>query len=113
MYNVKNKKSDIFPNFSTRISRKSDKIREMRTFSIIDTEKHARTLAEARTSQGSFGYIRMPLTSIDFSDCVVDMLHLFLRITDQLEKLLLDDIKKYGIVLIGNSENIEFFFLTT
>ena len=37
-----------------------------------------------------FGYIEAPLTSIEFSKACIDLLHMWLRISDKLEKLLVD-----------------------
>jgi hypothetical protein len=58
-------------------------------WSITDTKKGARTIKEARLKKG-FGYIESPLTSIEFSKACIDLLHMWLRISDKLEKLLVD-----------------------
>ena len=52
-------------------------------------ECQPRTLIEARQNTGSNGFKSNPLLSkIDFNHCIIDMLHLFLRISDKLFDLL-------------------------
>ena len=60
----------------------------------------ARTLEEARKeilkSNPSYGYKALPLTSIPFECVVSDTLHIWLRITDKIENLLLKKLQLYG-----------------
>ena len=70
-------------------------------WSIIDKSKGARSLNEAalkfleKKSSDKCGYIRNPIIDfIEFENCVIDLLHLFLRITDRLMDLLINKLKK-------------------
>ena len=70
-------------------------------WSIVDKSKGARCLTEAgqkcleKKALDKQGYIKKPIIDfIDFDNCVIDLLHLFLRITDRLMDLLLGKIKK-------------------
>ncbi len=69
------------------------KIREPGVFSIKDPTKFARSLEDSYRNLGKLGYTKKPLTKIEFVDCVVDMLHMFLRISDLLQNLLFEAIQ--------------------
>ncbi len=65
-------------------------------WSIVDKSKGARCLEEAskkcseKKTSDKLGYIKKPIMDfIDFDSCVIDLLHLFLRITDRLMDLLI------------------------
>ena len=97
-YNSKNEKSSQFPNFSTKKSLNSNEDRSACVFS--KTSSYSRSLADSemnlknvKKSDKSFvGYINPVLTTLEFRDCFVDMLHLKLRITDALESHLIDQL---------------------
>lgn len=92
-------KTQIFPNFSTKKDLIGKEHRETNTFSISEEKKGARSLKDAMLyigKQENFGYTKIPLTTIEYRDCCIDLLHLLLRITDQLEDLLLELIDAYG-----------------
>ena len=93
--NVKNK---IFPNFSTEMDEFGTK-RVIGTFSIIDSNKYARSMEDSKKNFGKFGYSKKPLTSIEHQDACVDLLHLFLRVTDKLVNLFLMKICSIGKIL--------------
>lgn len=63
-----------------------------KTWSIVDVGKGARTMnaaAEKIAEKENLGYVNPSITKgIDFKDCIIDTLHLFLRITDNLTDLL-------------------------
>ena len=67
-------------------------------WSITDSLQGSRNIKDAKEKcklnrNGlHFGYQREPITNIEFSNCVIDLLHLFLRITDVLFNLLLYDL---------------------
>ena len=72
-------------------------------YSITDKAKGARKLEEARKILAKtprermkpaehLGYQNLPLTNIEFDCCVIDVLHMFLRIAETLLKLFLSDI---------------------
>ena len=68
-------------------------------WSVTDVSKKARSIKEAialaENNIQKDGYARMPIfKSIDTQDYVVDMLHLFLRITDKLEALFFLDLEQ-------------------
>jgi hypothetical protein len=60
----------------------------LKEWSIVDEKLGARTMSMAvvkLNTKDNFGFINIPITkSIGFKDCIIDMLHLFLRITDNL-----------------------------
>lgn len=62
-------------------------------WSISDPKFNARNIKEAeefckKNGDDRNGYFNKPLTKIEFSSCVVDLLHLFLRVTDTLIQIL-------------------------
>lgn len=66
-------------------------------WSITDANFGARKLETAHAftehnSSKQFGFQNKPLTSIEFDDCVIDLLHLLLRISDTLFKLFMNDL---------------------
>ncbi len=68
-------------------------------WSIKDQEMGARTLREAQqiaqNKTPKHGYIKEPIIDIiEFDRCIVDMLHLLLRVTDKLTDLLLDKLRE-------------------
>ncbi len=65
-------------------------------WTISDVNRGARSQAESKTSQNSFGYIHEPVTNIPFSKCCIDLLHLLLRITEKLENLLFKQLAELG-----------------
>lgn len=66
-----------------------------REWFILSEEKGARTIDNAVRSINKFGQINTPIiTSIPFHRIVVDMLHLFLRITDVLVDLFVINLKE-------------------
>lgn len=76
-YNIKNDKVDKYGNF------------------IYSSMKINRTLTESDTlrknpENGTKGYKEKPIINIDFNNCVVDTLHLYLRITEKLFLILFD-----------------------
>lgn len=77
-------------------------------WSIQDESLGARKLKEAnkyeQKQQFEMGYQYEPLTSIDFDSCVVDLLHLFLRISGALIELFFSDLFKADS---NDSTNIE------
>ena len=81
-------------------------------WSFVDPKKGARRLAEAQelfqASNGNkekkFGYINPAIIDfIDFDMCVVDMLHLFMRICDKLIELLLSRIRLIDMPELSSS----------
>ena len=74
-------------------------------WSIIDTNKGARTQQNAQLQQGQNGYINIPLIrSVEYFSVAIDMLHLFLRVVgvlyDHFVKLLQElEFKRRGIGL--------------
>ena len=55
-----------------------------------------RSQNEALNNSGRLGYIKEPLIKfIEYDDIVIDLLHLFLRITDQLYKRLFEKIIRF------------------
>jgi hypothetical protein len=56
----------------------------------------------------NLGYIKKPLTGIDFKYCCADMLHLWLRVTDKLEVHLLKRVLNLGLNIILHSNR--FFY---
>jgi hypothetical protein len=64
-------------------------------FENFNKQSPARTLIEAALlyESKSKGYIHKPLTSISFANCLLDILHMMLRITDKLFTLLFDKIQ--------------------
>ena len=70
-------------------------------WTISDTMKGARCLKEAHNkynpkSKDSCGYQKEPLSPIEFVRAVIDMLHMWLRITDKLEDKLVEKIIEHG-----------------
>ncbi len=68
--------------------------------SITDVKKNARSLNEAFKTNGEKnkdGYKRPPLTGVSFQNAVVDLLHMWLRITDKLTSLFFNDVCLAGI----------------
>ena len=64
-------------------------------WSIHDKDKGARTIDEAINTTNKFGQIKRPIiTAIPFHRIIVDMLHLFLRITDVLYDLFIVNLKE-------------------
>ena len=56
---------------------------------IYSSKNINRTLRESMRSIGTKGYKRNSIINIEFRNCVVDTLHLFLRITEKLWKILI------------------------
>ena len=63
-------------------------------WSIIDKQKGARSIEESSHSIGQNGYANEPIIRIPFHRVIVDMLHLFLRISDVLYDLFIKDLKQ-------------------
>lgn len=63
---------------------------------IANSDSDARTLEKAKQNilkkKPDFGYNKKPIINIDFKNCVIDMLHVLLRIFDVLKKLFLYDL---------------------
>ena len=78
------------------VNKDIDKVEEeiKKEWSIIKTEKGARTLSDSISSVGSNGYVNVPIFNIPFHRIVIDTLHLFLRITDVLYDLLIKDLRQ-------------------
>ena len=90
------KTTQIYPNFSVYKDDEYNEKRDIDSYSINNPELNARSFQDAQINKGRFGYIRDSLTTIEFNSCSVDLLHLFLRITDQLQKLLRNQIDSFG-----------------
>ena len=74
------------------IQKVDDEIR--RQWSILDPDWGARSKVESSLqSQGQNGYIKSPILNIPFYRVVIDMLHLFLRITNVLYDLFIQDLR--------------------
>jgi hypothetical protein len=73
--------------------------------SIITGSEHARSINDAlkmtidENTKATLGYKHPPLTNIPFQDAVVDLLHLFLRITDKLQSLFFDTLCLSGKII--------------
>ena len=65
-----------------------------REWSIVDKAKGARSIEDSISSTGLNGYAAAPIFKIPFHRIVVDVLHLFLRITDVFYELFISDLKK-------------------
>ena len=65
-----------------------------REWSIIDKEKGTRTLESSMNFQGQNGFIKKPILNIPFHKVIIDMLHLFLRISDVLYDLFIANLRQ-------------------
>ena len=88
-----------------------------REWSILDKEKGARTIEDSLNFAGSNGYVNKPIFSnIPFERIVIDMLHLFLRITDVLYDLFIRDLREIGgkqntLIDLSKQPELRNFFL--
>lgn len=100
--NKENPENSICPNFSTFLQFWAKDLvpRLPDTYSIEDKRRLARSLSESATLRGKFCYESEPLTSIEFYNCIVDIMHLFARVTDKLEDNLIDSILQTGILIV-------------
>jgi hypothetical protein len=60
----------------------------------VNKAKGARSIEDSMSSTGLNGYAAAPIFKIPFHRIVVDVLHLFLRITDVLYKLFIGGLKE-------------------
>ena len=77
---------------NTDINKVVDEIK--REWSILDQTKGARTVEDSLVYSGRNGYVNIPLFRIPFHRIYIDMLHLFLRITDILYDLFFRDLRE-------------------
>jgi hypothetical protein len=63
-------------------------------WSILDREKGARSLEDSINFTGQYGYLQLPILQIPFHRIVIDVLHLFLQITDVLHELFISDLRE-------------------
>ena len=61
--------------------------------SISDPDRCARSIERSLQSQGQNSYIKEPILNITFNKVVIDMLHLFFRISDVLYDLFIQDLR--------------------
>lgn len=82
-------------------------------WSIDNTNDGARKLEKANeilNKKPDLGYVKKPILKIEFKNCVIDMLHLLLRIWDNLLKLLLFEIfEADGYNIIGKCPHLVTF----
>ena len=64
-------------------------------------QQYVRSIEHARINIGNFGYVSIPLTSLAFTKTTVDVLHMFLRISDRLEECFVNDIEPIDFQIHG------------
>ena len=74
-------------------------------WSIFDKNEGARSLESSFNSIGQDGYVNKPIFSIPFCRVIIDMLYLFLRISDVLYDLFIADLRQ----LDGKQKNDTYF----